>query len=345
MTVFIEKKPDPAADPDPGSPFAKLDEALRETLKNSFLDRIGKVADANENLDNAFWSGPPATTWEALERFRPMCVNLIVRLFDRIKAIDPSLDLWREIKYLKNFWYGGSAGAKVVYKDPKSVRLKLDSLFKNRNGGEMARDKYIGGLEHQKKSSIELVAVALDPKAKLPDCDTWREVYKPGDESVHFCVAKSDLEENKTASPPCDMDYHPPAVVPTRSPTLDDVHIDWKSPVVGVDLVTQTCEYDAFFNSADHWLQAKLGLGTPVFTFQVVEEQIDTLDTWVMQSFGTSVDADIRDFAKRWNTAKWDLAVQGKSGYEASMKYYEEGNRLLDRMSIERADPTKTPAY
>ncbi len=112
--------------------------------------------------------------------------------------------------------------------------------------------------------------------------------------------------------------------------SLRSVHIVRPKPLESIASVSESEEYFPTF---------------AVFTFQVVEEQIDTLDTWVMQSFGTSVDADIRDFAKRWNTAKWDLAVQGKSGYEASMKYYEEGNRLLDRMSIERADPTKTPAY
>src|SRR5688572_12284363 len=114
--------------PPPGSPYWKLDSALRETLERSFqaraagdpgaswiLDdgkRLGPHEEASLNLANGFWGRSPASAWEAAQNAGPEWVSMLVRLFERMRSIDPTLALWKQIKYVRNGWWGGSAGFK-----------------------------------------------------------------------------------------------------------------------------------------------------------------------------------------------------------------------------------------
>lgn len=316
----------PSANPSPRAAFEKLDPDLKETLHRSFADRLAGLPDAHHNLANGFWRGTaPATTWEALEGFTPMGMNLLVRLFDRIKAIDGTMTTWRGIKYLCNFWWGGSAGAKVVYHDPVTMRATLDGLITGARGRKVARDTYVGAMEHQLAPAKRLAAELLrDPSrapSEPPDCDTWREVDRLGEEGVHFCVGRRDLERSTSLSP---LDWAP------RPLGSDDIHIDWMSPVKGIRPATLRCDYGVQV-AWEHWVQATQGEGSPLFTFQAIDDTIDVASRAAQQAgeAAAGVEVELADFVQRWRAVEWDLAVEGKPGYEKSMPLYREFAKLV----------------
>ena len=51
------------------------------------------------------------------------------------------------------------------------------------------------------------------------------------------------------------------------------------------------------------------------FTFHTIDRNADRIH-------GTSPEAD--DFLRRWEAAKWGLALRGRAGFEDSKPYYEE---------------------
>jgi hypothetical protein len=345
VVVVVPPPPKWAEDPPAGSPYWKLDEPLRETVKRSFWARMERIPgtvqwvphdgprfdlaeETKNNLANAWWFGdnPNAQTpWEALDSAGPQFVNILVQLYDRVKAIDSSLQLWKQIKYIRNGWWFGSAGFKVVYFNPAEARKLLDSLVTGSRGHAMARDRYTGGLEHQlepawKKYAGGKVDEWLNINDELPDCDTWREVDRPQEESVHVCVGKSDLKYNGWGTP-------------MRYIDLDDIHIDWKSPVVGIGL-DHKCIYDPnFLNQADHWFQAKLGLGTPVYAFHQVHDYIVEGDDHLKrrQDDAHAVEAFLA-FKQEWDGVKMELAVQGKAGNEAAKRYIPRAEGVVRKL-------------
>lgn len=323
-TIRLPTKPSWNLDPSDTDPLKDLDPVLRETLKRSFLDRMVAVRGAHLNLDNAFWSSPPPdTTWDAVRRFSAMGVNLLVHLFTRLKEADTTMGLWKQVRYVRNLWWGGSAGVKVVYYDPAAARVYLDSLLSGANGRPVARDAYIGGLEHQLAPSYTLVFGALADGVELPDCDTWREVDKPKEEGFHVCIGKSDLPGHTAGTE--FFEVGPTTVSPTRPVNQDDIHIDWFCPVSGIDPVTHKCTYlDVFSGSAEHWAQATLGIGAPIFTFHTIDRNADRIH-------GTSPEAD--DFLRRWEAAKWGLALRGRAGFEDSKPYYEELRAIFKKLT------------
>ena len=108
------------SDAPPGSPYWKLDPSLRETLERSFEARVARERggawiledgarlppedEAALNLANGFWGGSPASVWEALRNAGAEWVSLLVRVHERVRAIDPTLGLWRQIRYVRNGW-------------------------------------------------------------------------------------------------------------------------------------------------------------------------------------------------------------------------------------------------
>ncbi|MEO7327398.1 MAG: hypothetical protein ABI193_02390 [Minicystis sp.] len=352
--VALPAAPDYDKDPDP--PFNNLDRELLDTLKRSFKARILKypgggwidddgpidaLKETTKNLANGWWNNHTGvetkTLNEALDFMGTGLMNILVRLFDRIKAIDPSYALWRQIKYIRNGWGGGSAGYKVVYLDPPALRRILDALVDNTAGHKVARDKLVGSLDHQRLNvALAYSGAQLDEwlgnDPPPPDVDTWREVDIPQEESVHFCVDKQDIiPAGRTCSWP------PPAVV--RHVSSDDIHIDWKSPVEGIEPDTKKCKYDSsFYNKAKHVTQAKWGVGVPedrfVGMYEMLERCKDSRETMKNDaSFGPDLDT----LDQEWQAKKWGLSLAGKKGYEDALPYYDRAKALIKRLSVVEA--------
>jgi len=176
-----------------GSAYAELPEPLRETIVRSFVDRVAGEPGAQDNLMFGFRDPPPQTPWEALDNLGLMAVNLLVQLYHRIAGIDATGETWKQIRWIRNQWWGGSAGIKVAYWNPAEMRFHLDGLLDGRHGNRVARDKFIGALDHQSKPAYMLILGAFNPWAEPPDADTWREVDLPMKVALHFCVGKTDL--------------------------------------------------------------------------------------------------------------------------------------------------------
>ncbi|WP_437567784.1 hypothetical protein [Sorangium sp. So ce542] len=282
-----------------GPHLAGLEGPLREALERSLADRLARCPGAELNLDNAFWGAPePRDLGEALTRFGPSCVNVVARIFERIRDIDPTLGLWAQIRYLRNVWVGGSAGFKAVYAEPAAMRERLDGQFAGTGGRRMARDTILGGIEHQRGPLLGALAGSMGSllRGGEPlDADSWREVHRPDEEAVHICVGKREA----------------------RLPELDDIHLDWRSPVVGVDEATRRCRYGLFI-SVVHWAQARFGLGNPVFPFQRIDDRVAAL------SGRGDAPARWADFVARWREARWALAVRGKGGAEEALRWLRE---------------------
>ncbi|MRG96606.1 hypothetical protein [Polyangium spumosum] len=301
-----------------GSPYAALPEELRETIVRSFVDRRAGAPGAAQNLMFGFRDPQPTTAWEALDHLGPMAVNLLVRLYHRIEAIDRSLATWRHIQWIRNQWWGGSAGIKVVYRDPAATRRRLDELFLGEYGKRVARDAYVGGLEHQLRPAIELLPRVLLPhaRAELPHADTWREVDVPMQEATHFCVDKSDLPGFERPN--------------GRHFALDDIHLDWSSPVEGIDERAGRCNYlEPWEGSVMHWIEAKLGHGAPVFTFEVAREVITRGHELARSSSAGAAVSHFRELAASFQRDALALAVRGRVGYEASKRRLEEIERAV----------------
>jgi len=303
--------------PPEGSPYWELPEPLRDTIARSFADRVAGHPGSDLNLMFGFRDPQPKTPWDALDNLGPMAVNLLLRLYHRIENIDRTLTTWRQIKWIRNQWWGGSAGIKVVRHHCAAMRARLDELLAGKDGHRVARDKYIGTLDHQMSSALKLLPRALDPRAEAPDADTWREVDEPKKESVHFCVAKSDL---------------PGFERPERHPTLDDIHIDWYSPVEGIEPDTGRCNYlEAWEGSVLHWIQAHFGYEAPTFTFQLIEEALEKAEARLPRASAQAASA-FHDFKARWAAERRVLCVRGRQGYEASLARHAELERLLEEL-------------
>lgn len=311
--------------PPEGSPYWKLDASVRETLERSYRARVQRQPggtwilddgtrlapedEASLNLANGFWGASPGSAWEAAQNAGPEWVSMLVRVHERMRAIDPTLRLWEQIQYVRNGWWGGSGGFKVVYRDPALMRRLLDGLAASHRGPRVARDQLFGSLEHQLESSVKVIAHQLgsdpgalfDPESDPPDADTWREVDRPGGEGLHFCVGREDTK---------------PASGGARHVKLDDVHLDWKSPVAGVG-PRGRCQYTGAFSSLQHWVQAMLHVAKPVFWFHDTGELLASLcdpERPLPPSLVPERDA----LQAEWQSRRFELAVQGKAGLAAA---------------------------
>jgi hypothetical protein len=89
------------------------------------------------------------------------------------------------------------------------------------------------------------------------------------------------------------FDYGPRPVSP------DDIHIDWISPVSGVNPGTGRCEYSITV-SWDHWWQATHGQGTPLFTFAAIDGNLASAAELANKAGDLNTKVNLKDFAKRW---------------------------------------------
>lgn len=304
-----------------GSAYAELPEPLRETIVRSFVDRVAGEPGAQDNLMFGFRDPPPKTPWEALDNLGLMAVNLLMQLYDRIQGIDATGQTWQQIRWIRNQWWGGSAGIKVVYWNPAEMRFLLDGLLDGRHGNRVARDKYVGALDHQLKPAYMLLPGAINPHAEPPDADTWREVDLPMKVAVHFCVGKTDLRG--------------PETIADRPVPLDDIHLDWSSPVEGIEPDTGHCNYLELWEGAlAHWYQAHYGHEAPVFTFERIEKDVVKARE-VLSGANRPADlARLEHFVKEWGKVKRSLAVRGKQGYDESLVHYDKLQRLLESLGL-----------
>lgn len=327
------------SDAPPGSPYWKLDPSLRETLERSFAARVSRERggawiledgarlppedEAALNLANGFWGGSPASVWEALRNAGAEWVSLLVRVHERVRAIDPTLGLWRQIRYVRNGWWGGSGGFKVVYADPAGMRRLLDGLADNARGNKVARDRFFGSLEHQIESPLKVIGrhvlsgplALLRPDTPPPDAHTWREVDRPGREGLHFCVGLSDTT---------------PALAGTRHVKLDDIHLDWSSPVAGIGH-DRRCQYTGVIRSLHHWAQARLHLAKPPFWFHGTGEILRSLCD-PARRLPSSAAAERDAFLQEWESVQFDLAVQGTAGLAPAAAYHARAVAIAKRL-------------
>ena len=307
-----------------GSAYAGLPEPLRETLVRSFVDRVAGEAGAHENLMFGFRDPAPKTPWEALDHLGLMAVNLLLQLYDRIQGIDATGETWKQIRWIRNQWWGGSAGIKVAYWNPAEMRFRLDGLLSGRHGNRVARDKYIGALDHQSKPAYMLILGAINPHAEPPDADTWREIDRPMHVAVHFCVGKSDL--------------HGHDALTDRPIPLDDIHLDWSSPVEGIEPDTGRCNYlEPWEGSLEHWYQAHYAHEAPVFTFERIEKDVVKARELLSGANRPADLARIEQLVQEWDKVKHRLAMRGKAGYDESLVHYEKLQRLIENTGLSSA--------
>jgi len=319
--VYLGAMSTSAYPPPEGSAYCALPAPLRETIIRSFADRIAGEPGTQDNLMFGFRDPQPKTPWEALDNLGLMAVNLLRQLYDRIYGIDSTGETWKQIRWIRNQWWGGSAGIKVAYWNPAEMRFLLDGLLSGRHGNRVARDKYIGALDHQLKPAYKLLPGAIVPGAEPPDADTWREVDRPMKVAVHFCVGKTDLNG--------------PETITDRPVQLDDIHLDWSSPVEGIEPDTGRCNYlEPWEGALEHWYQAHYAHEAPVFTFEVIEKDIAKTRE-VCQAANRAADRmRIDEFVQQWDRMKHSLAMRGKPGYDESVVHYEKLQRLLNSLGI-----------
>ncbi len=265
---------------------------------------------AELNLDNAFWGAPePRDLGEALTRFGPTCVNVVARIFERIRDIDPTLDLWMQIRYLRNVWCGGSAGFKVVYVEPAAMRELWTTTSRERaaaawratrssgdrapagRAARLARGEHGGALPGRRAARRE---------------DSWREVHRPDQEAVHLCVGK---HEPRAAG----ARRHPP-----RLEIAGGGRRRGEPPLPVRALI-----------GVVHWVQARFGLGKPVFPFQSIDDRVAAL------AGRREAPARWAEFAARWRDARWPLALRGGDGAEEAQAWLRECDELV---AAQRAD-------
>jgi hypothetical protein len=306
----------------PPAPFSTLPSDVIETLSRSFVDRLAAVPLAQSNLMFGFRANepPPPTLWDALLNLGPQAVNVLLRLFDRMKAVDPTLETWRHIQYVRNQWWGGSAGMKVVYREPAAMRACLDGLLEPSARPTVARDRFIGAIEHQSRPAALLAPKGLikywDLDQEPPDANTWREVAELGKEALHFCIGKDD---SRSGAP--------------RPAPLDDIHIDWTSPASGIRSGQNQCTYDVMV-AASHWVQAMRGVGAPRFNFDFVRATLSRLRAGSAVSWRS----ELSDFERRWQADEWPLALRGKAGHDDAGRYADEAHELEQRAPGRLAD-------
>ena len=159
--------------------YKHLDMEVRTTLHRSYVDRIAKVPRAegavtpahktrHGNMANSFFGGMPATFWDAIERISDRDLNIIAVIYQRLQRVD--LGIWPEIRWIRQWWVGSSAGFNCEYKDRTVIRGIYEA------SQNLCQDWGPGRQGH-------------------PDCDCWREIvglYSPDTSGMHCLIGMSD---------------------------------------------------------------------------------------------------------------------------------------------------------
>jgi hypothetical protein len=297
--------------PPPTEAWWKIPDPVRRTLERSFVDRMAGAPGSERNLDNAFWGGgKPTTPWEAVQHIGPEGLSIVTRIHERMTRIDPSGAAWGHIRSIRNLWWKGSGGFKVTYDDREEMVRHVRGLV-----GTIAEDLVLGSLEHQRRSSLQVLIRSrlrdlVSPAALPPDAITFREVDRLGAEALHVCIARFE-----------------PA--PT---TLDDIHLDWVSPVERASPITRRCVY-AFRVAAPHWIQAKMHVRVPVFPFDAVDAML--ADTERPRRHGAERAQGWEAWRAKWQERRWDLAATGSAGHHEAMQWHAECQSWVSALKAE----------
>ena len=124
--VAVDMRPAGGSPPPP--PFDKLPEPLKVTLVQSYRDRQGLVPGAEKALVEIFEKG--ANVWEALNKGMSwQDINSMVRVYQRMEAVDKMGALWREhILYVVRAYTYGIYALELVYTDREKLRTYLDTI-------------------------------------------------------------------------------------------------------------------------------------------------------------------------------------------------------------------------
>lgn len=97
------------------------------TLVRSYQDRKAGVPGSEKALGDNFDKG--ANVWEVLDKgLSWQDINTMVRIYQRLEAVDKSGALWRDyVKYLVRAYTSGVYGLEMVYTDRAKLRAYLDT--------------------------------------------------------------------------------------------------------------------------------------------------------------------------------------------------------------------------
>ncbi|MFT3763974.1 MAG: hypothetical protein QM820_00375 [Minicystis sp.] len=128
-TVQPENPPGGTAPP---PPFDKLPEPLKLTLVQSYQDRKDDKPEAARSLAS-YWHAAEGTTnvWQILNKAIDwQDLNTMVRVYQRIEAVDQTGVLWREhMKYIERATTGKIYELRLIYADQEKGRPKLTAYL------------------------------------------------------------------------------------------------------------------------------------------------------------------------------------------------------------------------
>jgi Hemopexin len=163
--------PGPAVD-SPPSPYDKLPAPLQAKLVRSYEDRKNGVPGAEKNL-NAYY-GRGANVWEMINQTMDwQDINSMVRVYQRMEAVDKTGALWRDhVKYLLRAYTGGVYALEMIYADRSALRAYLD--------GDLI-----------KRTDVPMLAKGVVwTQCMHKNTDGWREVSST--DSLHINVAQNE---------------------------------------------------------------------------------------------------------------------------------------------------------
>lgn len=145
-----------------------------------------------------------------------------------------------------------------------------------------------------------------------PGCDCWREIPVGGDNTIalHLLIGNTTLDV-------------------TEPERLDQIHLDWKSPVVGAR--NNICELGVI-ESTVHVAQAIFGLGIPEspFTFEEKANEVEKLDREqnVLSSAEKSIVINLRD---EWNRNFRAWSINGMTGWDQALPVFRKISELREK--------------
>ncbi len=113
---------------DPPEPYNHLPDPFKVTLLRSYQDRKDGVAGSERNLINCFDKG--ANVWEAINAGMSwQDINAMVRVYQRMEAVDKTGALWREhMRYFVRAYTFGIYAIELVYTDREKLKPYLDEI-------------------------------------------------------------------------------------------------------------------------------------------------------------------------------------------------------------------------
>jgi hypothetical protein len=91
-------------------------------------------------------------------------------------------------------------------------------------------------------------------------------------------------------------------------------------------------KYDLGITGVFHYLQAMTGLGKPLDTFDETDRLLAEAERELAGRGAAGALVEERELLqRRWSEVKWRLAVNGKTGYDESVAWYQDARDLVRR--------------